>query len=178
MNPSHQSSLQALLRGEFELWRGLPRGTTIDTFLTDLYPSDPGGKSGRLSGRWLTYFDFSAATGLLPARIWCDEEQVVRIDLEHLSLSQNNEQLQQLGEPDKKRFPPVGLRFFEEDELKEYLYLERGLVLHVTDPTLPGGSGLARIIRVRAFEPMSEADYDRNLGGQQPGRSRHPNRIE
>jgi hypothetical protein len=98
----------------------------------------------------------------------------LRIDLEKPGFENETETLDRLGKPSRQRLPPTGYRYDDEDELIEYLYPTRGLVLHVSDPTLPGGSPTRRIVRVRAFTPMPIEDYDRNLGGQQPGRIRRP----
>ncbi len=174
-NEPVQTTLKALMHGAFSQWHGLPEDTSVAD-IADLYGTAPESKSGRLAGHWSTYQDFPA-TGTLPdARIWSREGRVVRIDLEKPRFDNVPAKLEPLGEPDKTRIPPTGYRYEGEDELLEWLYPARGLVLHVSDPTLPGGTPMRRIVRVRAFTPMPVADYDRDLGGQQPRRIRRPNR--
>lgn len=171
---TRMTALKALLRGAFGQWHGLPEGTTVSD-VAGLYGSTPKGQSGRLSGHWFTTHDFRAAKTYPSARVWSREGHVVRIDLEKPGWQHAPEQLDRLGEPAETRLPPTGYRYDEEDELIELLYPARGLVLHVSDPTLPGGSPTPRIVRVRAFRPMSVAAYDRELAGRQPGRIRRPN---
>ena len=170
-----QSVLKALFQGELNQWRGLPEGTTVRD-VVELYGWVPNGRSGRLAGRWLTYHDFQAKDTWPDARIWSREGEVVRIDLENPNVADPADLIHRLGKPAEERLPPPGYRYDEEDELLEYLYPARGLVVHVSDPTLPGGSPTQRIVRVRAFVPMSIAAYDQKLGGQQPRRIRRPNR--
>ena len=170
-----RTALEALLRGDLVRWHGVPEGTSVAD-VAALYPEMPRGRSGRLSGHWLTYHDFQSAGTRPDARVWSREGRVVRIDLEKPGFENAAEALDRLGNPTVERLPPTGYRYDEEDELIEVLYPARGLALHVSDPPLPGGSPTRRIVRVRAFAPMPVADYDRSVGGQQPRHIRRPNR--
>jgi hypothetical protein len=170
-----RNALTTLLHGNLAGWHGLPEETTV-TDVVAVYERMPNGRAGRLAGHWLTYHDFPGVNALPDARIWSREGRVVRIDLDKPGFENAVDPLDRLGKPPQERLPPRGYRYDEEDELIEYLYPARGLVLHVSDPTLPGGSPTRRIVRVRAFAPMSVEQYDRDLGGQQPGRIRRPNR--
>lgn len=176
MNETTKSTIKALLQGDLAAWQGLPVGASIGNFISDFYHTDPGSNIGRLSGHWLDYHDFEAAEKLPDVRVWSQDGSVLRIDLDTPTIQDSPAQLERLGPPAMKRLPPSGYRYDEEDELVEYFYAERGLALHVTDPSLPGGSGEPRIVRVRAFRPMSIAAYDRDLGGQQPKLVRLPRR--
>ncbi len=163
-----------LLEGNLAQWTGLPEKCGIVVF-GDMYTVSPEDQTGKLSGRFLTFHDFPAEENLLAIRVWSEADNVVRIDIEAPRLAAPlAELLAQMGSADAQRDPPEFYWYDESDTVVELVYAQRGLTLHITDPSDSDDDLAPRLIRIRAYAPITVSEFDRKLGGRDPKRVLRP----
>ncbi len=166
--------IRLLLEGNLAQWLGLPENCGIDV-IDSLYAVSPEGETGRLSGRFFTFRDFPAKDNLPAIRAWSEDDKVVRIDIEAPRLaSPLPELLAQMGSPNVQRDPPEFYWYDESDTIVELVYAERGLTLHITDPSESDDDLPPRLVRIRAYAPITVSEFDRKLGGRDPKRVLRP----
>ncbi len=168
------TEIKDLLEGDLTQWAGLPENCGIAD-IASLFSVSPEGETGRLSGSFFTYRDFPTKGNLPAIRVWSEGDNVVRIDIEAPRLaSPLPEFLAQMGSPNVQRDPPEFYWYDESDTVVELVYAERGLTLHITELSDSDDDVLPRLIRMRAYAPITVSEFDRKLGGRDPKRVLRP----